>query len=52
MVATMECVWMTANQVISMPRWLNMDPAEKLRVEARVMPDGLAVLLIQRHPDQ
>ena len=48
----MECVRMMANQVITMPRWLNMDLAEDLCVEAHVMPGSLAILLLQRHLDQ
>ena len=28
-----------------------MDPAEELRMEARICRTGLAVILLQRHPD-
>ena len=34
------------------PHWLNMDPAEELRVESRVSVSGIAILLLQRHPDK
>ena len=35
-----------ANRIVSSPRWLNMDPAEELRMETRVRRSGLAVVLL------
>ena len=33
------------------PRWLNFDPDQELRVESRVTRSGLAIILLQRHPE-
>ena len=46
-----EAVRTVASRILSTPRWLNMDPAEELRMEARVCRSGLAVVLLQRHPE-
>lgn len=35
-----------------MPRWLNMDPKEELRMETRVQKTGIAAVLLQRHPEK
>ena len=40
-----------ARRVMSSPRWLNAAPEDKLRMESRVTPAGIAVVLLQRHPD-
>ena len=39
-------------RITSTPRWLNSDPAEELRMEARVRPTGIAVVLLQRNPER
>ncbi len=39
-------------RITSSPRWLNFDPAEELRVETRVCRSGLAIILLQRHPEK
>ena len=37
--------------ITSSPRWLNFAPDEELRLESRVCRAGIAVLLLQRHPE-
>lgn len=41
-----EAVRAVAARITSTPRWLNLDPAEELRVESRVCRSGLAILLL------
>lgn len=41
-----------AQRVIDSPRWLNAARDDELRMEARVTPAGLAVVLLQRHPER
>ena len=38
--------------MIDSPRWLNAARDDELRMEARVTPAGLAVVLLQRHPER
>ena len=40
-----------AGRIIDTPRWLNQDPDEELRMEARVQKSGIAVILLQRDPE-
>ncbi len=40
-----------AERILNTPRWLNLDPAEEVRMEARVQKTGLAVVLLQRDPE-
>lgn len=40
-----------AARILDTPRWLNLDPADELRMEARVQKTGLAVILLQRDPE-
>ena len=46
-----QCVRNVASKITSTPRWLNLDPAKELRAESRVSKHGIAVLLLQRHPE-
>ena len=41
-----DAVRTVADRIVSSPRWLNMDPAEELRMETRVGRAGLAVVLL------
>lgn len=50
--AATEAVHAAAQQITNSPRWLNHDPEEELRMETRVMPTGLAVVLLQRNPER
>lgn len=49
--AAATAVRTVAERITSSPRWLNFDPEEELRVESRVCTSGLAIVLIQRHPE-
>jgi hypothetical protein len=40
-----------AGRILDTPRWLNADPEEELRMEARVRAAGMAVILLQRDPE-
>lgn len=40
------------HRVTTSPRWLNFAPEEELRVESRVCKTGIAIILLQRHPDR
>ena len=40
-----------AGRILDTPRWLNADPEEELRMEARIRAAGLAVILLQRDPE-
>ena len=46
-----QCVHNIASEITSMPRWLNLDPEKELRAESRISKQGIAVLLLQRHPE-
>ena len=46
-----EAIRLATRLVIESPRWLNHDPEEELRMESRVMPTGIAVILLQRNPE-
>ena len=46
-----EAVRLATRLIIESPRWLNHDPDEELRLESRVMPTGIAVILLQRNPE-
>ncbi len=37
--------------ITTTPKWMNMEPGDELRVETRVVRDGIAVLALQRHPE-
>jgi hypothetical protein len=49
--AATEAVRTAARQITESPRWLNHDPEEELRMETRVVPTGVAVVLLQRNPE-
>ena len=34
-----------------MQRWLNLDPEKELRAKSRISKQGIAVLLLQHHPE-
>ena len=40
-----------AGRILDTPRWLNADPEEELRMEARIRAAGMAVILLQRDPE-
>jgi hypothetical protein len=41
-----EAVRTVARQILATPRWLNMDPTDEVRMEARVQKTGIAVVLL------
>ena len=45
-----ECIREVVRCVIKVPRWLNADLSEELRMETRVSSHGIATLLLQQHP--
>ncbi len=47
----MLAVRTVAGRILDTPRWLNADPEEELRMEARIRAAGLAVILLQRDPE-
>ena len=46
-----KAVRTVVERVTTTPRWLNFDPEFELRVESRVCRTGLAIVLLQRHPE-
>ena len=42
-----ECLREVVRRVIKVPRWLNADLSEELRMETRVSSHGIAALLLQ-----
>ena len=44
-------VRIVAQMIVTTPKWMNMDPEEELRLETRVVKDGIAVLALQHHPE-
>ena len=49
--AATEAVRTAARQITNSPRWLNHKPEDELRMETRVVPTGIAVILLQRNPE-
>ena len=49
--AAANAVRSVAKKIAATPRWLNLDPAEELRIECRGSKQGIAILLLQRHPE-
>ena len=47
-----ELVREVARQVLESPKWLNAALDEELCMEARVSMTGIAVILLQRHPER
>ena len=46
-----EAVRRTITAITNTPRWLNADLAQEIRMESRVTSAGIAVVLLQRHPE-
>ena len=46
-----NCVREVATKITTTPRWLNLDPDKELRAESRVSTQGIALLLLQQHPE-
>ena len=49
--AATDAVRTVAQQITNSPKWLNHKPEDELRMETRVMPTGIAVILLQRNPE-
>ena len=47
-----EVVCEVARQVLESPKWLNAALDKELRMEARISMTGIAVILLQRHPER